>query len=57
MTSRFVAAPGRYDLKVSGWFYGIWLSLFLILVLLVLFLIFKKTTDKWWQQKGLTGTL
>lgn len=44
-------APGNYDLKASFWFYGIFLSFLLIILLLVGFIIFKKTTDKWWEQK------
>jgi uncharacterized protein YneF (UPF0154 family) len=44
-------APGNFDISVSGWFYGIWISLFLIIVLLVLLFVAKKFTDKNWEEK------
>ena len=47
------SAPGDFDLKVSGWFYGIWISLFLIIVGLILLIILKGYTDKSWEEKGL----
>jgi len=50
-------APGDFDLSTSGWFYGIWISLFLILVILILLIVAKKYTDKNWQEKGTNDTL
>lgn len=47
-----MSAPGDFDLATSGWFYGIWICLFLILVILILLIVAKKYTDKNWEEKG-----
>jgi len=44
-------APGNFYLAESGWFWGIWISLFLIIVLLILLFVAKKYTDKDWEEK------
>jgi len=44
-------APGGYHLAVSGWFYGIWMTLLIIILLLVAFIFAKMKRDKWWQRK------
>ena len=48
-------APGDFDLATSGWFYGIWICLFLIILILVLLLVAKKYTDRNWEEKGSTS--
>ncbi|KAI0242502.1 Neuroglian [Lamellibrachia satsuma] len=44
-------APGRTKLSTSAWFYGIWLSLFLIILFIVAFFFLKRVRDKWWKTK------
>lgn len=44
-------APGYFDLKTSAWFYGIWISLFLILLGVILLMLLKKYTDQKWDEK------
>lgn len=53
MHSQFFKAPGYFDLKTSAWFYGIWISLFLILLGVILLMLLKKYTDQKWDEKGL----
>ena len=51
--SNLFKAPGYFDLKTSAWFYGIWISLFLILLGVILLMFLKKYTDQKWDEKGL----
>jgi len=44
-------APGRMFLGVSGWFYGIWASLLIIILGVILFYFLKKKRDVWWEKK------
>lgn len=44
-------APGDFHLPTAGWFYGIWICLFLILVILIVLIVAKKYTDKNWEEK------
>jgi len=48
----FSSAPGRSRLATAAWFYGIWLSLFLIILFLVAFFFLKRVRDRWWDTKG-----
>ena len=47
-----MTAPGDFHLPTAGWFYGIWICLFLILVILIVLIVAKKYTDKNWEEKG-----
>jgi len=47
-----VVAPGDFHLATSGWFYGIFIALFLIIVGLLALMVLKKYTDRNWQEKG-----
>lgn len=44
-------APGRMNLGFSGWFYGIWVCLLIIILALVLFYFLKKNRDVYWEKK------
>lgn len=44
-------APGDFHLATSGWFYGIFIALFLIIVGLIGLMMLKKYTDRNWQLK------
>jgi hypothetical protein len=44
-------APGTYRLGTSFWFWGIWLSLFLILCIIIVIMLVKKQTDEDWEEK------
>ena len=48
----FFLAPGRFKLSTTGWFWGIWVSLLLIILLLVLFIFLKRVRDEYWELKG-----
>ena len=45
-------APGAFHLATAGWFWGIWVSLFLVLCIIIGLIIAKKYTDKTWEEKG-----
>lgn len=48
----FFAAPGTMFLGHAGWFYGIFASIFIIILALILFALLKRNRDEWWQTKG-----
>ena len=39
-------------LATSGWFYGIFVSLLLIIIFLALFIWLKRMRDNYWERKG-----
>lgn len=44
-------APGHFELGSSMWFYGIFIALFLLVMLVVAFYMLKKVTDSRWERK------
>ncbi len=43
-------------LATAGWFYGIFVSLLLIILLLALFIFLKRLRDDYWERKGTSAS-
>ena len=48
----FVSAPGEVALAAAGWFYGIFIALLIIILVIAVFLWGKTQRDKWWERHG-----
>ena len=46
------SAPGEVALGAAGWFYGIFIALLLLILIIALFLWGKRQRDNWWATKG-----
>ncbi len=46
------SAPGEVALGAAGWFYGIFVALLLLILVIALFLWGKRQRDKWWAKQG-----
>ena len=47
-----LSGPGRIKLSTSGWFYGIFIALLLIILFVGLFIWAKRVRDDYWERKG-----
>ena len=47
-----LSGPGRIKLSTSGWFYGIFIALLLIILFVGLFIWLKRIRDDYWERKG-----